>query len=87
MQDWINSVPNNSIIRFTTICNQERLILTSSEALKEVLVTKNYDWDKPKQLRLSLGRLVGQGILVASGEDHKAIQPSSNLPVRCTDSS
>lgn len=71
MKDWINSQPNDGIIRFTTVCNQERLFLTSPEALKEVMVLKNYDWDKPEQMRIGLGRILGHGVLLASGEEHK----------------
>ena len=71
MRDWINNIPNDGVIRFTTVCNQERLLMTSPEALREVLVARNYDWDKPKQMRQSLGRIVRFGVLLASGDDHK----------------
>ena len=71
MREWINTIPNDGIIRFTTVFNQERLILTSPEALSDALVTHNYDWDKPEQMKKGLGRIVGQGVLLASGNVHK----------------
>ena len=71
MREWINEIPNNGMIRFTTVFNQERLLLTSPETLSEVLVSKSYDWEKPKQMRQGLGRILGVGVLLATGEDHK----------------
>lgn len=71
MQEWINSIPNEGIIRLTTVFNQERLILTSPEGLSEALVTSNYDWEKPEPMRQALGRLLGVGVLLAAGTDHK----------------
>jgi cytochrome P450 len=51
--------------------NVERLLLTSPKALAEVLVTKNYDFEKSRLLRLNLGRILGVGILLAEGNEHK----------------
>lgn len=51
--------------------NQERLLVTSPKALGEVLVTKNYDFQKPPLLRFGLGRIVGNGVLLAEGDEHK----------------
>lgn len=44
---------------------------TSSQALSEVLTTKSYDFIKPQQLRNGLGRILGIGILLAEGDEHK----------------
>lgn len=48
-----------------------RLLPTTPQTLGEVLVQKNYDFIKPPQFRLSLGRLLGVGILLAEGDEHK----------------
>jgi cytochrome P450 len=39
--------------------------------LGEVLVQRNYDFVKPERLRSGLGRLLGVGILLAEGDEHK----------------
>jgi cytochrome P450 len=46
--------------------------MVSPKALSEVLTTKSYDFIKPRLLRHSLGRLLGIGILLAEGDEHRA---------------
>ena len=70
-REWINEVPNDGLIRYTALLNAERLLVTSPKALGEVLVQKNYDFIKPAQVRNGLGRLLGVGVLLAEGEEHK----------------
>ncbi|KAK3705727.1 hypothetical protein LTR37_013170 [Vermiconidia calcicola] len=77
-RDWVETVPNEGLIRYS-MWFQERLLITNPKALGEVLVTKNYDFIKPKQLRESLGRILGVGILLAEGDEHK-IQRKNLMP-------
>ncbi|KAK3695255.1 cytochrome P450 [Podospora appendiculata] len=79
MTDWINSIPNDGLIRYLGLFNQERLLVTSPAALAEVMVTKNYDFKKPDQIRFSIGRILGVGVLLAEGEEHK-MQRKNLLP-------
>lgn len=44
---------------------------TTPKALGEVLVQKSYDFIKPRQLREGLARVLGVGVLLAEGEEHK----------------
>jgi cytochrome P450 len=64
-------VPNDGVIRYLGIFNQERLLLASPQALRDVLVTNNYDFHKPVQIRYTIGRILGIGILFAEGDEHK----------------
>src|SRR5271167_3762669 len=67
----VNSIPNDGIIRYLSLFNSERLIVASPKALSDVLVTRNYDFVKPSQISQSIGRLLGIGVLLAEGEEHK----------------
>jgi cytochrome P450 len=67
----VNTVPNDGIIRYLGMFNSERLLVTSPKALGEVLTTKNYDFIKPSHFASGLGRLLGIGILLAEGDEHK----------------
>lgn len=71
MREWTDTIPNDGLIRYTHWFNRERLLLTSPKSLNEVLVTKNYEFVKPTQIRNGLGRILGIGILLAEGDEHK----------------
>lgn len=59
------------MIRYRHAFNVERVLLASPKALAEVLVAKNYEFIKPAQFRNGLGRLLGVGVLLAEGDEHK----------------
>lgn len=71
MDDWENSIPNNGMLRYRTALNRENVLVTGSKPLAEVLVHKSYDFAKPAKLRLGLGRILGVGLIVSEGEQHK----------------
>ncbi|KAF2092013.1 cytochrome P450 [Saccharata proteae CBS 121410] len=70
-REWIETVPNDGLIRYRFAFNAERVMVTSPKALAEVLVTKNYTFVKPSQVRLGIARILGVGILLAEGDEHK----------------
>jgi cytochrome P450 len=59
--------------------NVERVVPTTPKALAEVLVTKNYDFVKPGQVARGIGRILGVGVLLAEGDEHK-IQRKNLMP-------
>ncbi|TGO62202.1 hypothetical protein BCON_0021g00150 [Botryotinia convoluta] len=79
MLDWIQDVPNDGIIRYLGMLNSERVMVTNAKALSEVLTIKNYDFVKPSTLRIGIGRLLGIGVLLAEGDEHK-IQRKNLMP-------
>ncbi|KAF9879003.1 hypothetical protein CkaCkLH20_03236 [Colletotrichum karsti] len=79
MIEWINTIPHEGIIRYRGLFNQERLLITSPKALAEVLVTHNYDFHKPTAVRSSIGRILGIGVLLAEGDNHK-VQRKNLMP-------
>ncbi|KAJ9655706.1 hypothetical protein H2198_005503 [Neophaeococcomyces mojaviensis] len=71
MRRWLHEVPNNGMIRYLGLFNRERILLTSPKALAEVLNTKNYDFQRPSFLLAGVGKILGIGLLLAEGDDHK----------------
>lgn len=71
LQEWINEVPNSGLIRYRMRFNKEVVFVTSPKGLSEVLVQKSYEFTKPSRLRLGLGRILGVGLIVAEGDEHK----------------
>jgi cytochrome P450 len=53
--------------------------VTSPKALGEVLVTKNYDFIKPPDVREGIVRILGNGVLIAEGDEHK-VQRKNLMP-------
>lgn len=68
---WLNTIPNDGLIRYLHLGNRERIVPTSPEALREVLVTKSYIFVKPWQVAFTLRRMLGNGVLVAEGDVHR----------------
>ncbi|KAJ5370474.1 uncharacterized protein N7496_006566 [Penicillium cataractarum] len=71
LQEWINEVSNSGLIRYRMRFNKEVVFVTSPKGLSEVLVQKSYEFAKPAKLRLGLGRILGVGLIVAEGSEHK----------------
>lgn len=51
--------------------NRERLFVTSPEAIKELLVTKSYNFVKNDLPTFLFRTLLGNGLLIAEGDEHK----------------
>ena len=75
----MGTIPNDGLIRYLDRFNQEKVVLTNPKALAEVLVQKTYDFIKPPQLSKGLGRILGIGVFLAEGQEHK-IQRKNLMP-------
>ena len=72
MESRAQTIPNGGIIRFLAPFNQERLLICGQQALNEVLSMKHHVFPKPNVMRYILSRVLGHGIVVAEGFEHKA---------------
>ncbi|KAE8340680.1 hypothetical protein BDV24DRAFT_61383 [Aspergillus arachidicola] len=68
---YVDTVPNDGIIRLRGFLNSSQLLLTNAEALKEVLVRKAYEFEKPSGERDFLRVILGEGLVVSEGDFHK----------------
>ncbi|RKK17843.1 hypothetical protein BFJ63_vAg2812 [Fusarium oxysporum f. sp. narcissi] len=78
VREWNETVPNHGFLRYLGFFNAERIVLTSPEALHEVLVTQNYSFPKPASLRETAGRFLGIGLILSEGDAHKLQRRSMN---------
>lgn len=67
----MKDIPNNGMIWVRGFFNQWQIMLCSTEAIAEVLVTNSYAFQKPPFISASLGRIIGYGILLSEGDTHK----------------
>jgi cytochrome P450 len=77
---WMKTIPNDGLIMFRAFGNQPRLILTNPKTLGEVLVHKSYDFYKPRPLRNFLRRILGDGLIIVEGDEHR-FQRKHIMPV------
>ena len=70
-REWMDSVPNDGLIYYTSFMNAPRVFVTSPEGLKEVLASKSYEFTKPGMISQGIGRILGIGILFAEGDEHR----------------
>ena len=78
--DMVTNVPNDGLIHFRGFFYQDRLLLTDPKSLAEVLVTKTYDFEKPSRVRNFLRTVLGDGLIIVEGDEHK-FQRKHIMPV------
>jgi cytochrome P450 len=67
----MKETPNDGLIRTLGFFHSDTLLATSPEALADVLVHKNYDFEKPPWVRQFLRKFLGNGLLITEGDEHK----------------
>lgn len=67
----MEAIPNSGLILVPGFFNSPGLILTNAESLAEVLVRKSYDYEKPTEVRNFLRQVLGDGLILTEGEEHK----------------
>ena len=70
-EKWMKEIPNDGLIRYLGIFNQERLLLTSSDGVRDVLVTNTYHFHKQRAQKVHLEPVLGRGLVFVEGETHK----------------
>lgn len=66
----LRTIPHDGIFRYLGIFNSERLVTTSPKALAEIC-TRNYEFIKPRQLMYFAGQILGPGLVLSEGDEHK----------------
>jgi cytochrome P450 len=69
---WMTEVPNDGLITYRSIFNGDRLLITSPQAIAEVLVHNSYCYEKPAEERAIIGRFLGDGLTIVEGDVHRA---------------
>ncbi|KAB8227459.1 uncharacterized protein BDW43DRAFT_246003 [Aspergillus alliaceus] len=75
LRHWSATVLNSGLIRYYLPGNEERVLVTSVEALNDILVLKATHFVKPDVVRQRLSYIAGNGLLLAEGETHKVRDP------------
>ncbi|WPG99081.1 Hypothetical protein R9X50_00188900 [Acrodontium crateriforme] len=76
---WVNEIPHHHFIRFLDYFNRDSLLVTSAEAIGEILTEKDDLFPRSVQSRYIFSRYVGDGIAIAEGDEHKAQRRALSL--------
>ncbi|OAA73378.1 cytochrome P450 78A3 [Cordyceps fumosorosea ARSEF 2679] len=76
---WIAETPNDGFIRMFGPFHREYVFVTSPAALAEITVSKAYEFEKPRALREVFGSVLGHGLVLVEGQEHK-LQRRNLLP-------
>ncbi|KAI0011958.1 cytochrome P450 78A3 [Xylariaceae sp. FL0662B] len=74
---------HGSIIRYFFPFGAERLSIADDEALKQMTVKNPYNYPKPVRAKLWMVRILGEGVLLAEGQEHvhqrKSLAPGFSI--------
>lgn len=70
-REWMEEIENDGLIYYRGLFNVERVMVTTPKALSEAVTLKSYDLIKPPSLIKGLARILGWGVLLAEGQEHK----------------
>lgn len=80
LEQWLDKLPHNGLIRYKGLWNRERIFAASPEAVKDLLVTEAYKFIKPELQHILANNIASKGLLIQEGAQHKAarknFQPS-----------
>lgn len=82
--ELVRSVPNEGIFRYYGPTNLERLMITSPEGLKDILVHNFPDFDHQSLIKLALKRFTGSDLADLGNEEYKhhrrQLAPAFSVP-------
>ncbi|KAK0276457.1 hypothetical protein LTR91_019647 [Friedmanniomyces endolithicus] len=69
---WSKEVPNDGVFVFQGFFHAyQNVMVTSPEAIMDVVNTHAADWEKPSDGRAFLRRILGDGLVVVEGNEHR----------------
>lgn len=78
IEEWIDKIPHDGLIRYYGLYNRERLLIVSPEAAKDLLTTHVYNFIKPDLQRALVNNISGHGLLILEGAEHKEARKQIN---------
>jgi len=67
----MDTVPHDRFFRYLDIFNKEIVVPTDLRAIAEVYQIKADEYMKPSKGKMIIEEVLGNGLIVAEGQDHK----------------
>ncbi|EON65612.1 hypothetical protein W97_04850 [Coniosporium apollinis CBS 100218] len=71
IQEAVAEVPNDGLVNCRGYLYKDQLLVTDPKTIAEVLVHKCYDFEKPVRARNFLASVLGDGLVLVEGDEHK----------------
>lgn len=71
LRKWMEEVPNDGLIRFRDAFGKDGIMPTNQAMLKAVVTDNNYDYEKQPKVRDILRTILGDGLILVEGHEHK----------------
>lgn len=78
LEHWIDTIPNDGLIRYYGLWNEERIFAASPDAVKDLLVKKPYSYIKPRLQYVLADNIASKGLLIQEGDTHRAARKAFN---------
>ncbi|KAI0104840.1 cytochrome P450 [Nemania sp. FL0031] len=77
IREIVDETHNDGIINFRELFTQ-RLLLTKTDLIAEILVQHPYDFVKPQNVRNFMRHFLGDGLIITEGEKHKLLRRNTD---------
>jgi len=80
---WFRKHPDADAVVMHSPLGRCVIFPASPDALRDIISTNSYDWEKPWGIRAFLGRVIGFGLIMSEGDAHrkqrKSLTPAFNI--------
>jgi len=82
MLRWMETIPNDGLIRYLDVFNMEVVAVTTPRGAAEFLQVKADQYVKNPKVKRILENILGNGLVTSEGMDHKVclLMTSSTMP-------
>jgi hypothetical protein len=75
----VNDIPHDGLLRRIDMLNQEVIVITSPRLAAEFLNQRDPDFGRLPGIRRAITEILGKGLAMAEGEDHRVCLPCDRL--------
>jgi cytochrome P450 len=72
LSKWMETIPNDGLLRARYVLGADAIIPTNEAMIKSIIHDNAYDYEKQPRVTSMFRQILGGGLLLSEGDDHKA---------------
>jgi cytochrome P450 len=72
LSKWMETIPNDGLLRARYVLGEDAIIPTNEAIIKSIIQDNAYDYEKQPRVTSMFRKVLGGGLLLSEGDDHKA---------------